>query len=129
VPIFEKRHGAHITHLETTETGIPDIPEKPHNWYLMVAMGTGFPGLVVFVWLLARVWKSLLNNFRQSDSKERRYWMLGTWLMATGFFIRIFFDDSFGGSHSYLFWILAGMALANNLEQRKRSGKASLANV
>jgi len=129
VPIFEKRHGAHITHLETTETGIPDIPEKPHNWYLMVAMGAGFPGLVVFVWLLARVWKSLLNNFRQSDSKEQRYWMLGTWLMATGFFIRIFFDDSFGGSHSYLFWILAGMALANNLEQRKRSGKASLANV
>lgn len=87
----------------------------------MVVMGTGFPGFVLFVWLLAKVWKSLLNGFRQSESQELRSWMVGTWLMATGFFIRIFFDDSFGGSHSYLFWILIGVALV--LMQRQGTKK------
>jgi hypothetical protein len=40
------------------------------------------------------------------------WWVqLGIFLMIIGFLIRIFFDDSFGGSHSYLFWILVGISL------------------
>lgn len=120
VPIFEKRHAEQIAHLETIETGIREIPEKPHNWYLMIAMGTGVPGLALFVWLLARVWKTLWIGFRHACSAEQRYWIFGTLLMATGFFIRIFFDDSFGGSHSYLFWILVvGLALLEGWGLRK----------
>ena len=111
VPIFQKRHAEHIAHLEMIETGIPDIPEKPHNWYLMIAMGTGFPGLALFIWLLAKVWESLWTGFHHANFLKQRYWMLGTLLMATGFFVRLFFDDSFGGSHSYLFWIFVGLAI------------------
>jgi O-antigen ligase len=48
VPILEIRHGQHIVELEGVNLGIPDIPETPHNWYLMVATGTGLPGLIFF---------------------------------------------------------------------------------
>ena len=60
VPILEKRHGQHIAELEAVNLGIPDIPEKPHNWYLMVATGTGIPGLAFFLWLLTKVGLSVL---------------------------------------------------------------------
>ena len=106
VSIFEQQHQGHIAELEATESGIPDIPEKPHNWYLMVAMGTGLPGLLLFIWLLGTVWIVVWHGFHDASTEAQRYWILGTLLMSTGFYVRIFFDDSFGGSHSYLFWIL-----------------------
>ena len=117
VPIFEKQHMEHIAHLESMQTGIPKIPEKPHNWYLMIAMGSGLPGLMLFIWLLVKIWQILWIGFRHSDLSIQRYWCLGTLLMATGFYIRIFFDDSFGGTHSYLFWILVGVAMSNGIRQ------------
>ena len=119
VPIFEQRHAEHIAQLEAITKDIPDIPEKPHNWYLMVAMGSGLPGLFLLLWLLRRVWRSLYSGFLQADTTTQQFWFLGTLLMAGGFFIRLVFDDSFGGSHSYLFWILAGLMLANSIEQTR----------
>jgi putative inorganic carbon (hco3(-)) transporter len=124
VPIFEQQHLDHILQLEAMETDIPDIPEKPHNWYLMIAMGGGLPGIALFIWLLGRIWQTLWNGIRQAVTPDQRYWFLGTLLMATGFYVRIFFDDSFGGSHSYLFWILAGMAVAQiQQEGMRKSGR------
>lgn len=110
VTIFEQQHRDNIERLETIETDIPDIPEKPHNWYLMVAMGSGLPGLLLFGWLLGKVWMSLWCVLKSADVEVYHYWILGALLMATGFFVRIFFDDSFGGSHSYLFWILVALS-------------------
>ncbi len=110
-PIFEQRHGEHIAKLESMEIGIPDIPEKPHNWYLMVAMGTGLPGLLLFVWLFIKVVQSLCIGLRTAETEFQRYWLLGTLLMAVGFAVRIFFDDSFGGTHSYFFWAILGTSL------------------
>ncbi len=110
VPILEKRHGQHIAELEAVNLGIPDIPEKPHNWYLMVATGTGIPGLAFFLWLLTKVGLSVFEEFTKSITSSGRWMQMGIFLMVVGFSIRIFFDDSFGGSHSYLFWILVGVS-------------------
>ncbi len=110
VPILEKRHGQHIVELEAVNPGIPDIPEKPHNWYLMVTTGTGLPGLAFFLWLLAKVGTSVYEEFTKARTSSRRWLQMGIFLMVVGFSIRIFFDDSFGGSHSYLFWLLVGMS-------------------
>lgn len=128
VPIFEQQHLEHILQLEAITTDIPDIPEKPHNWYLMIAMGSGLPGIVLFLWLLARVWQTLWQGIRQAEIPGQRYWLWGTLLMATGFYVRIFFDDSFGGSHSYLFWVLTGMAVVWMQPQgmRRAGDKCSL---
>ena len=90
--------------------GIPDIPEKPHNWYLMVTTGTGLPGLAFFLWLLAKVGTSVYEEFTKARTSSRQWLQMGIFLMVVGFSIRIFFDDSFGGSHSYLFWLLVGMS-------------------
>ena len=111
VPILEKRHGQHIVELEAANRGIPDIPEKPHNWYLMVATGTGLPGLIFFLWLLTKVGTSVYKEFTKATTPESRWLQMGILLMVVGFSIRIFFDDSFGGSHSYLFWILVGTSV------------------
>ncbi len=111
VPIFERQHREHIAQLEAQETGIPDIPEKPHNWYLMVAMGAGMPGLLLFVWLLFKVCHSLWASF-QSTAKEGQQWLIfGSLFMALGLSVRICFDDSFGGTHSYFFWAIVGTSL------------------
>lgn len=108
VPILEKRHGQHIVELEAENLGIPDIPEKPHNWYLMVATGTGLPGLVLFLWLFTKVEISIYEKWAKATTSAHRWLQMGIFLMVLGFLIRIFFEDSFGGSHSYLFWILVG---------------------
>ena len=111
VPILEKRHGKQIAELEAANLGIPDIPEKPHNWYLMVATGTGLPGLVFFLWLLIKLGTSVYREITKVKATADWWVQLGIFLMIIGFLIRIFFDDSFGGSHSYLFWILVGISL------------------
>ncbi|MDT3777993.1 O-antigen ligase family protein [Nitrospira sp. MA-1] len=108
VPILEKRHGQNIVDLEAMNLGIPDIPEKPHNWYLMVVTGTGLPGLALFLWLLAKVGSAIYEEWTKAKTSAHRWLQMGVFLMVLGFSIRIFFEDSFGGSHSYLFWILVG---------------------
>jgi putative inorganic carbon (hco3(-)) transporter len=112
VPIFEKRHGKHIAELKAANhLGIPDIPEKPHNWYLMIASGTGLPGLVLLLWLLTKTGTSVYKDFTRAPTPSRQWLQLGILLMVVGFSIRLLFDDSFGGSHSYLFWILVGISV------------------
>lgn len=111
VPILEKRHGQNIVDLEAENLGIPDIPEKPHNWYLMVVTGTGFPGLALFLWLLAKVGLAIYEGWAKAMTFAQRWLQMGVLLMVLGFSIRIFFEDSFGGSHSYLFWILVGTSV------------------
>ena len=123
VPILEKRHGQHIAELEAVNLGIPDIPEKPHNWYLMVATGTGIPGLAFFLWLLTKVGLSVFEEFTKAITSSGRWMQMGIFLMVVGFSIRIFFDDSFGGSHSYLFWILVGVS---TILSKRRAGSARL---
>lgn len=110
VPILEIRHGQHIVEMEASNLGIPDIPETPHNWYLMVATGTGLPGLVFFLWLLGKVGTSVYEEYIKAGTSSQRWLQMGIFLMFVGFSIRIFFDDSFGGSHSYLFWLLVGLS-------------------
>jgi O-antigen ligase len=122
VPILEIRHGEHIVALEAANPGIPDIPEKPHNWYLMVATGTGLPGLIFFLWLLAKVGTSVYEEFAKTTASDSRWLQMGIFLMVVGFSIRIFFDDSFGGSHAYLFWMLVGMSFF--LSKQRAEGKS-----
>lgn len=111
VPILEKRHGQNIVELEAVNLGIPDIPEKPHNWYLMVVTGAGLPGLALFLWLLAKVGFTIFEDWTKAMTSSYRWLQMGVFLMVLGFSIRIFFEDSFGGSHSYLFWILVGTSV------------------
>ena len=111
VPILEKRHGQNIVELEALNLGIPDIPEKPHNWYLMVMTGAGLPGLALFLWLLAKVGFAIYEEWTKAMTSSHRWLQMGVFLMVLGFSIRIFFEDSFGGSHSYLFWILVGTSV------------------
>lgn len=111
VPILEKRHGQNIIELEAANPGIPDIPEKPHNWYLMVVTGAGLPGLALFLWLLAKVGFAIYKKWPKARTSSHRWLQMGVFLMVLGFSIRIFFEDSFGGSHSYLFWILVGTSV------------------
>ncbi|MGD9850244.1 MAG: O-antigen ligase family protein [Nitrospirales bacterium] len=129
IPIFQKRHADDIAQLETVVTGIPKIPEKPHNWYLMIAMGSGLPGLLFFMFLLSRTWMILWAGLNEALRTDQRFWILGTLLMATGFFIRNIFDDSFGGSHSYLCWMLIGcsVVLIQHARAMKSDGNPSSA--
>lgn len=109
--VFEKRHQADFLEQHAANLDVPDILTKPHSWYLSVAVGTGLPGLALGCWLLGKIVVTVYNQFLKAEDRVVRWWQLGVLLMLGGFFIRIFFEDGFGGSHSYLFWILVGVSL------------------
>ncbi|MGE0473044.1 MAG: O-antigen ligase family protein [Nitrospirales bacterium] len=109
--VFEQRHQADFLEQRVSRVDVPDILTKPHSWYLSVAVGTGLPGLALGCWLFGKIGLTIYNRFLNEEDRELRWWQLGVLLMVGGFFIRIFFEDGFGGSHSYLFWILVGVSL------------------
>jgi hypothetical protein len=61
--------------------------------------------------LLAKVEFAIYEEWTKAMTSAHRWLQMGVFLMVLGFSIRIFFEDSFGGSHSYLFWILVGTSL------------------
>ena len=109
--VFEQRHQSDFVMQRTAHATVPDILTKPHSWYLSVAVGTGLPGLVLGCWLLGKIGLTVHAAFLKAENWDTRCWLFGVLLMLGGFSIRLLFEDGFGGSHSYLFWILVASSL------------------
>ena len=120
--VFEQRHQSDFVMQRTAHATVPDILTKPHSWYLSVAVGTGLPGLVLGCWLLGKIGLTVHAAFLKAENWDTRCWLFGVLLMLGGFSIRLLFEDGFGGSHSYLFWIL----VASSLMISTNSGAKSL---
>ena len=104
--------------INTFEPWIDDRPPGGgkmhlHNTFLMVGVGSGWPALILFVWVLVEAIRSLLSQASKMTDPLLRGIMVGTALMVLGFIVRNLFDYMFKGSLAYLFWIILAVSLAN----------------
>jgi O-antigen ligase len=83
-----------------------------HSAFLMVAMGSGIPALLLLIWVLASAVRSLVSGARHVLDREKVAVMVGIAIMVVGFAVRNLFDYMFAGSLAYLFWILVATGLA-----------------
>ena len=104
---------------------LPDSPmgAKPmhlHNTPLMVGVGTGIPGLLLFLWVFLRLGVALFPKKNPKDWKDSETLKLCFGIVLVGFFSRNLFDYMFIGSLSYLFWILMACGLESSVKSMQQ---------
>ena len=123
---FVKKYPDYLTQykeaLSTKDIKLPAM----HNTFLMVAMGSGIPALVLFVLVFIRLIATLVARAKQPQvSAGVRRLLIGIVIVVIGFATRNCFDYMFAGSLAYLFWILAATGLAqpwnSRIEQATKS--------
>ena len=123
---FVKQYPEYRTqYLEALSTKDIKLPAL-HNTFLMVAMGSGIPALVLFVLVFIRLIATLVARAKQPQvSAGVRRLLIGIVIVVIGFATRNCFDYMFAGSLAYLFWILAATGLAqpwnSRIEQATKS--------
>ncbi len=93
--------------------------DSPHRAFLMIAMGSGIPALLLITWVLVSAIRCLVSSaYSAYKVSDRVVYALtiGVAIMVIGFAVRNLFDYMFAGSLAYLFWILlaVGMSRAMN---------------
>lgn len=85
-----------------------------HNTFAMVLMGSGMPALILFIWIIVRAMRELLEGVRVSALFQSRSMVLRTAiaLAVIGFVVRNVFDYMFAGSLASLFWIFLAIGLS-----------------
>ncbi len=83
-----------------------------HNAFLMVALGSGLPAFVFFVWIFIALVRRLIP-LSETFSSEDAFTLLagGIGLAVIGFGVRNVFDYMFMGSLAHVFWLLAAVGV------------------
>jgi len=90
---------------------LPVLQAGTHNTFLDIALGTGIPGLLLFVWVIQRISSRGLTNFRQTVVPFDKAISLGVVVGIVGLVVRLCFDHMLIGTLAVLFWILVAMAM------------------
>jgi putative inorganic carbon (HCO3(-)) transporter len=91
-----------------------DQPMHLHNSLLMMGVGSGMPGLVLFLWVFVRLGTELFPKKNQKNWTDTETLKLCLGIVLVGFFCRNLFDYMLAGSLGYLFWILMACGLESN---------------
>jgi heptosyltransferase-3/putative inorganic carbon (HCO3(-)) transporter len=97
-----------------------DKPMHLHNTLLMMGVGTGVPGFVLFVWVFIRLGREFFSRANRSHRTDVETLKLCLGIVMVGFFCRNLFDYMFAGSLTYLFWILMACGFAASLEDAQK---------
>jgi O-antigen ligase len=84
-----------------------------HNIFLMVAMGSGLPALILLIWVFVKAVSELVCITKQTSDRTRYALAIGIAVMIVGFAVRNLFDYMFAGSLAYLFWILVATGISS----------------
>ena len=87
-----------------------------HGLFIMVAVGSGLPAVILFVYLLMCSVKALVLKARICTDEDQRVFATGVAVMVIGFAVRNCFDYMFAGGLASLFWILLAVGLTNCAE-------------
>jgi len=77
-----------------------------HSVFLMIAMGSGIPALVLITWVLVSAIWYLVSSASKAPDRVVYALSIGVAIMVIGFAVRNLFDYMFAGSLAYLFWLL-----------------------
>jgi putative inorganic carbon (HCO3(-)) transporter len=86
-----------------------------HSTFLMVAMGSGLPAIILLLWIFLRVIRVTLARAKNSPVYPRDALSIGVAFMTLGFLVRNLFDYMFAGSLAYFFWIMAAAGLGRHI--------------
>ncbi len=101
---------------------MPFRPESPHNVYLAIAAGAGFPALAAYVAVVAGFFYLVVRALKATRSEWRRIALLALLAAAAGHLVTDTFMTAEVTS-SWLFWILMGAGLGiAGASQRERDG-------
>ena len=89
--------------------------EGSHSTFLMIAMGSGIPGVALLFCVMLRTVRVLVQRAKHVVDEERRIFMLAVAIMIVGFATRNIFDYMFAGSLAYLYWLLVASAVNSQL--------------
>ncbi len=94
---------------------IPDhdrIIPAMHNTFLMVALGSGLPALLCFIWIFVALLRRLIPIPWLAGRNDRvTVLAAGIGLAVIGFAVRNLFDYMFMGSLAHIFWLLAAVGI------------------
>ncbi len=89
---------------------MPFRPESPHNVYIAIAAGSGFPALAAYVSVLAGFFYLVVRALKATRSEWRRIALVALLAAAAGHLVTDAFMTAEVTS-SWLFWILMGAGL------------------
>ncbi|HQY58627.1 MAG: O-antigen ligase family protein [Nitrospira sp.] len=83
-----------------------------HNTFLMVALGSGLPALLSFIWIFVALLRRLIPiPWLAGRNDKVTVLAAGIGLAVIGFAVRNLFDYMFMGSLAHLFWLLAAVGI------------------
>ena len=101
------------------------LPAGTHNIYLDLALGSGIPAAVSFVWLLWRIVSSALQTYCQADSAFAKAVTLGVGAGVIGMAVRLAFDQMLIGTLAIQFWIWIALCLSMQSPHNSESARGS----
>ena len=113
-PIVGIGYGNYIFRPVLVDSPMGEKLMSLHNTPLMVGVGSGIPGLVLFVWVFIRLGTELFPKINRKNLTDSETLKLCLGIVLVGFFCRNLFDYMFAGSLAYLFWILMACGLESN---------------
>ena len=87
------------------------IPGGTHNSFLDIAVGTGIPGVFLFLWLLAAIVRAGLVQFMTNESPIPKALSLALIAVVVGMSARNFFDHMWVGTMAVMFLVIVGLCV------------------
>lgn len=88
-----------------------------HNIFMETALEIGIPGLIIFIWLLYSLTKSLIKGMKTMVGFGGAL-MTSLLIVLIGFIIRNQFDYIYVDDTALMFWLLMGMGMALFIKSR-----------
>lgn len=107
-------------YLNAVEPLLRNSPYGAHSLFLMIATGSGVPALILFVWILVRVCRTLFRGAGHVADSATHAFLVGTAVMVIGFTVRNLFDYMLAGSLAHLFWTLVAVGLVEAVPKLSR---------
>jgi hypothetical protein len=95
----------------------------PTNSFVTLAYQIGVQGLLIFLFLLYKVWQLNWKGFKGLPPQFAKWFHLGMLIMLVGFIVNIFFGTFYKDESALLFWLFTGMAVG--LIPQEASGDAA----
>jgi heptosyltransferase-3/putative inorganic carbon (HCO3(-)) transporter len=124
-PVVGVGYGKHTFGKIIEESGeLKELGHRSlHNYFLSLAMESGVPALILIMWVLVGIVKTLVKHSKSMSNQSVSLFAIALGVMVVGFSVRHLFDHEFKGSIAYLFWILVATGLTQCLSADTSKGK------